>query len=335
MEKRRLESYPVLQIPMKFRLDELFSKQQIKETAEALEPLDLTRNSRVMMQGNNVSVMREKAVKQVEWVGNAGFEFGEKIVELRVIGVGKVENKITIVDKFVLPKIDEILAVKQNFQLPNQEKHPSYLEKLLADYEYADVLHLKLPPPDTITTLIGRVINYGRESDIKLLENYQNRFPDIFVRNDISIDKILKNSWKMVAHHSEVIITNSYREMVMKAGGGVFDLHTHPRGASAPSICDIFIDAGPRQRFEWAAILSVTPSPFWKSEISETNLAAYYSNINDTRELANLISELSYTGFLGKIRQHFKEGAIEDDFRMTHKAVMSAYGKLLDEARKL
>lgn len=309
---------PEARKPMKECIEEVQLKPRLKALVESLKPLELSPQAIIFTRHGYSSALTESAVKQLEGLARMSKRIDRRdVYELQAAGVGEIDGKITFVRKFVIPLEDRILAIKRNgdLEISGARECKTPLEEYMRIDGEKD--------RSSISSLLLRVLDKREERDIRLLETFENRFHKIFVRKDITLDKILNTPWEMIANAGVASHTKHYDEKVREAGSEVFGVHIHLNNLR-PSPFDIYIDAGPTQKLEWTGIMLVRRESWWETRLSNENFAAFHSNINDAEWLSRVIMNLTDNNFA---EPYF----MQQDFIGEKRARMMRYGELLDK----
>ncbi|QLJ53084.1 MAG: hypothetical protein Sv326_0909 [Candidatus Fermentimicrarchaeum limneticum] len=286
--------------------------------ADSLKSLGLTDEALVFTRHGYATAVTEEGSKQLEELARISTRIDRRnVYELQSVGVGEVFGKITFVREFVLPPEKLILAVRGGGDL--EIKGMRTAKTLLGEYMKIEEQRDR----SSFMAVLLRVINKPEEKDVKLLGQFEDRFDEIFVRRGMTIDKILKTPWRMLANTGRIAHTKYYEEDVRKAGVEVFGTHIHLSNL-IPSPYDIYTNAGPRQRIEWTGIMLVRMGSWWETRLSNENFAAFHSNINDPAGLRRIVSELSDETPLGAFYMY-------KDFVQSNRARMMRYEELLEK----
>ncbi|NYZ78704.1 hypothetical protein H0N99_01000 [Candidatus Micrarchaeota archaeon] len=304
--------------PIRNHIEEVRQKPLLRELANSLKPFELTSEALIFTRHGYASALTESAVKQLEELARMSTKVDRKnVYELNISGVGEILGKVTLVKTFVLPSQDRILAVKRDgdLEIPGARVPRTPLEEYKREEEVKD--------RSTIGSLLLGVINKHEKRDIELLETFEDRFHEIFVRKGITLDEILSAQWEMVANTGRSAHTKYYDERVKEAGGAVFGTHIHLE-TLMPSPYDIYTDAGPRQSIEWTGIMLVRRQGWWDTTIRDENFAVFHSDVNDPRWLRKIVKALSDENF---VEPYY----MQMDFLQENRARMTKYGELLEK----
>jgi len=139
MEKR-IETQEAKQ-PLKDSLDKLEAeRKQLRAIVNALKSLNLTNEALIIIKGDKVLVIPEKAVRQIEELGKMSLsverEESEMYYELRAIAVGKdVNENIRVVGEIVLPTEGKVISLYQFRKMSEFGGHiPEKLEMMVQPY---------------------------------------------------------------------------------------------------------------------------------------------------------------------------------------------------------
>jgi len=309
MEKQKEEK------PIRHHIEELRDKPRLRELAESLKEWSLTPQALVFTRHGCSLAIREDAVKQLEELGRMSTRVNNSnVTELYAFGVGDTKNRSTIVDRFILPSEDRILGLKKDIDIEIVPGRDS--RNLLEEYMKTEDGKIR-----DFVSLLCKVVNTKKEEYVKLLSRFESRFSELFVNENMTLEKIMNTPWEMISSPERVDNTKYYKERVMREGVAVFGVHIHLNSLK-PSPFDIYVDAGPRQSIEWTGIMLARKESWWKFEVNENNFAVYHSDIDKPKWLREIITRFSDEGFS-------KPFWLQDDFVRENKARMTRYEELL------
>jgi hypothetical protein len=303
---------------MKTDIYDLQFKQWARDTYNSLAPWELTDGALVAAIGRKILAMQEKSVRQLDGLLKQTYNPASNcIYEVKALQVGITKGNVSVVEKTILPLPDKILYFKEHctFELPqNLPKEERSLLEELVDSSRGDKFR-------TIMELLAWAISYKNAQHVELLKEFEKDFKDVFLRKDITLDKLLDNRWEVLSHPNNVAITKNYVDRVKTFGDIISDVHTHSRNLM-PSPVDIFNSAGPYQQLEWSAILFVDLSRR-TPELPISHIAVFHSDIEKPKWLRRMVGEFSGEEPAGPIGY-----PVVKDFAMYARAQLTTWKEL-------
>jgi len=282
---------------------EAWENHKVKGLLEKLEPLNLSKNDLVIINGSKAVVIPEKTFGQLEELGKMSLRLDSgRVCELDLFAVGKfIGDDIRIVKEFVLPSEDNVLAIKRGY---GQLKFPESTIDLV--YLLRNVENSRIKPKP------------------EHQEFFQWVTKEALVRSDITPEKLFETRWEMISNANSSAHTKNYLRKVVNEGEClVFCIHIHSEINECMSIPTNFdvIHYAESDSISWFGILHVPdetrPQDF---RFSREKLSVYYSPAGDSK----WVKKGKHDFDLSKGPQEFKK------FEEHQKALVKTYGELLE-----